>query len=100
MVNFHCGDYTGRFTGADELNDRNIFFENRGCAINLAELFHHDTDLSVSSAGEFKAGEQSDGTLFPLERKRFNFFIQQTPDFALHIMRVIAGRLRRIDACL
>ncbi len=39
-------------------------------------------------------------TLFPIGRKRFTFLIQQTPNFALHIMRVIAGRLRKTDACL
>lgn len=39
-------------------------------------------------------------TLFPIGKKRFNFLIQQTPNFALHIMRVISGRLRKTDACL
>ena len=43
---------------------------------------------------------KSDCTLLPVERKRFNFMIQQTPNFALHVMRVIANRLRRADACL
>lgn len=43
---------------------------------------------------------KSDCTLLPIDRKRFNFLIQQTPNFALHVMRVIAGRLRRTDACL
>jgi CRP-like cAMP-binding protein len=36
----------------------------------------------------------------PIDRKRFNFLIQQTPNFALHMMRVIANRLRRTDAIL
>jgi len=35
-----------------------------------------------------------------IDRKRFNFLIQQTPNFALHMMRVIANRLRRTDAIL
>ncbi|MFA6920541.1 MAG: cyclic nucleotide-binding domain-containing protein [Gallionella sp.] len=43
---------------------------------------------------------RSDCTFLPIERKRFNFLIQQTPNFALHVMRVIANRLRRADACL
>lgn len=43
---------------------------------------------------------KSDCTLLPIERNRFNFLIQQTPNFALHVMRVIANRLRRADACL
>jgi CRP-like cAMP-binding protein len=37
---------------------------------------------------------------FPIERRRFNFLIQQTPNFALHVMRTIAERLRRVDAIL
>jgi CRP-like cAMP-binding protein len=43
---------------------------------------------------------KTDCTLFPIERKRFNFLVQQTPNFALHVMRVIADRLRRADAIL
>ena len=43
---------------------------------------------------------KTDCKLLPIERKRFNFLIQQTPNFALHIMRVIADRLRRTDARL
>ena len=43
---------------------------------------------------------KSDCKLLPIDRKRFNFLIQQTPHFALHVMRVIAERLRRTDAIL
>lgn len=118
--------------------------------LNLAELFHHATDLTKLSAGEtlFREGDQgqfmyilmtgsveisvhgrvveiaeagatlgemamisdeprsatvmaqSDCTLLPLERERFNFLIQQTPNFALKVMRIIATRLRRTDAIL
>lgn len=118
--------------------------------MNLAQLFRHESDLIVLSAGQtlFKTGDQggvmyvlmsgaaeivvngrimeiaeagtilgemamiddmphsasviarSDCTFFPIERNRFNFLIQQTPNFALHIMRVISGRLRKTDGCL
>ena len=43
---------------------------------------------------------KTDCKLLPIERKRFNFLLQQTPNFALHVMRVIADRLRRVDAIL
>jgi CRP-like cAMP-binding protein len=43
---------------------------------------------------------KSDCKLMPIERKRFNFLIQQTPNFALHVMRVMADRLRRTDGFL
>ena len=43
---------------------------------------------------------KSDCKLLPLDRDRFNFLIQQTPNFALHVMRVIAARLRKMDSLL
>lgn len=43
---------------------------------------------------------QSDCTLLPIGRERFQFLIQQTPNFALHVMRVMAARLRATDAIL
>jgi CRP/FNR family cyclic AMP-dependent transcriptional regulator len=43
---------------------------------------------------------KSDCLLLPIERKRFNFLIQQTPNFALHVMRVMADRLRVTDSYL
>ncbi|MGA7750514.1 MAG: cyclic nucleotide-binding domain-containing protein [Gallionella sp.] len=43
---------------------------------------------------------KSDCKFFPIERKRFNFLVQQTPNFALHVMRVMADRLRKTDAIL
>lgn len=39
----------------------------------------------------------SDCRLAMIPEKRFLFMIQQTPNFALQIMRVIADRLRRMD---
>jgi CRP-like cAMP-binding protein len=43
---------------------------------------------------------KSDCQLLPIDKKRFNFLIQQTPNFAIHVMRVIAHRLRRTDSLL
>lgn len=43
---------------------------------------------------------KSDCKVLAIERERFNFLIQQTPNFALYVMRVIADRLRRVDAYL
>lgn len=43
---------------------------------------------------------KSDCKFLPIERKRFNFLIQQTPNFALHVMRVMANRLRKTDELL
>jgi CRP-like cAMP-binding protein len=36
----------------------------------------------------------------PIDAKRFQFLVQQTPNFALHVMKVMADRLRTTDALL
>jgi CRP-like cAMP-binding protein len=36
--------------------------------------------------------------LVPVSQKRFLFMVQQTPHFSLQIMKVIAERLRKMDA--
>lgn len=43
---------------------------------------------------------KTDCKLVPIDEKRFKFLVQQTPNFALQIMRVIADRLRRMDSKL
>jgi len=40
---------------------------------------------------------KSDCKLVPIDAKRFQFLVQQTPYFAIEVMRVLAGRLRRVD---
>jgi len=42
----------------------------------------------------------TDCQFLPIGAKRFQFLIQQTPHFALHVMKVMADRLRRADALL
>lgn len=38
---------------------------------------------------------KTDCKLVPIDEKRFTFLVQQTPYFAIQVMRVIAERLRR-----
>lgn len=40
----------------------------------------------------------SDAVVVPVDERRFLFLVQQTPFFALNVMRVMAGRLRRRTA--
>jgi CRP-like cAMP-binding protein len=40
---------------------------------------------------------KTDCQLVPIDEKRFMFLVQQTPYFSLHVMRVLADRLRRMD---
>ncbi|MEO8331501.1 MAG: cyclic nucleotide-binding domain-containing protein [Gallionella sp.] len=42
----------------------------------------------------------SDCKFLPIERERFNFLVRQEPEFALHVMQVLAARLRRTDDIL
>lgn len=78
------------------------------------EIIVHDRVMETAEAGAI-LGEmalidetahsatviaRTDCTLFPIGRSRFNFLVQQTPNFALHVMRVMSGRLRKTDACL
>ena len=46
------------------------------------------------------ATAKTDCALVPISEKRFTFMVQQTPHFALQIMKVMAERLRRMDARL
>jgi CRP-like cAMP-binding protein len=39
----------------------------------------------------------TDCKLTPIDEKRFMFLVQQTPYFALQLMRVMSDRLRRMD---
>jgi CRP-like cAMP-binding protein len=43
---------------------------------------------------------KSDCKFVSVDRKRFNYLVLHTPEFAQHVMRVIADRLRRTDARL
>jgi len=43
------------------------------------------------------ARAKTDCTLVPVDERRFTFLIQQTPQFGLHVMRVLAERLRNAD---
>jgi CRP-like cAMP-binding protein len=40
---------------------------------------------------------RSDCKLVPIDQKRFQFLVQQTPYFAIEVMRVLADRLRRTN---
>src|SRR3954468_6648464 len=46
------------------------------------------------------ATAKADSDLLPISEQRFMAMIQQTPHFALQIMKVMAARLRKMDARL
>jgi len=43
---------------------------------------------------------KTDCKLAPVDDKRFQFLVQQTPFFAIQVMRIMADRLRRTDQLL
>ncbi len=53
--------------------------------------------LSVRS-GSATAVARTDCKLIPVNQKRFALLVRHKPGFALQIMRVMAERLRRMDA--
>ncbi|ELS30893.1 MULTISPECIES: cyclic nucleotide-binding domain-containing protein [Pseudanabaena] len=36
--------------------------------------------------------------LVPVDQKRFSFLVQQTPNFAINVMKIMVERIRRLDA--
>jgi len=40
---------------------------------------------------------KTDAKLVPVDHRRFEFLVQQNPFFALQLMTIMAGRLRRMD---
>jgi len=48
-------------------------------------------DRSATAVGK------SDGTVVPVNQKRFLYLVQNTPFFAVEVMEVMADRLRRMD---
>jgi len=42
----------------------------------------------------------TDCKLVAIDERRFKFLVQQTPNFSLQLMRIIADRLRRMDRLL
>jgi CRP-like cAMP-binding protein len=41
---------------------------------------------------------RTDCELIAIDLRRFLFLVQQTPNFSIHVMHVMADRLRKIDA--
>ncbi len=59
-------------------------------------------EMAIIDAGPRSATAvaRSDVTLVPITQQRFEFLVQQTPHFAVNVMRVMAERMRRRLAAL
>ena len=76
------------------------------------ELLVHSQVLEVAGPGDIvgemalidakprsaTARAKSDCRLAPVDERRFLFLVHEHPFFALHVMRVLTDRLRRMDA--
>ncbi len=61
---------------------------------NSESFSAHDT---IFSKGDPRTVARTDCKLVPIDQKRFQFLVQQTPYFAIEVMRVLVERLRRAD---
>lgn len=53
--------------------------------------------LIDTSSRSATAVASTDSQLIPIDEKRFTFLVQQTPFFALHVMRILVERLRKMN---
>jgi len=80
-------------SGEVRVGDGNQIFEQLapgGLVGEMALIDHAPRAATVTAA--------TDSTLAEIDEKRFLFLTQQTPSFALNVMRVLSQRLRRMDA--
>ena len=80
-------------SGELRVGDGNKVFEQLapGGLVGEMALIDHATRAATVTA-------LTDSTLAEIDEKRFLFLTQQTPSFALNVMRVLSQRLRRMDA--
>jgi CRP/FNR family transcriptional regulator, cyclic AMP receptor protein len=80
-------------SGELRVGDGNQVFEqlSTGGLVGEMAIIDHAARAATVTA-------QSDCTLAKIDEKRFLFLTQQTPTFALNVMRVLSQRLRRMDA--
>ena len=65
--------------------------------IGPGEIFG-EMALIDSGPRSAKAVAKTECHVVPIDEKRFAFLIQQTPQFALQVMKIMAERLRQADA--
>jgi len=79
--------------GEVEIRGESEVFEVIGPGDILGEMALIDSQPRSASAVA-----KSDCRLAPVDEKRFQFLVQETPLFSLQVMRVLVERLRRMNA--
>ncbi len=77
-------------TAEISVNNRIVETANAGAILGEMAMIDEGTRSATVVA-------KSECQLLPIAKKRFDFLIQQTPNFAVHMMKVIAMRLRKTD---
>jgi CRP-like cAMP-binding protein len=54
--------------------------------------------LISSSPRSATAIAKTECKLVTVDQKRFNFLVQQTPNFAINVMKIMVERIRKLDA--
>ena|SRR5579862_2943498 len=82
-------------SGDVRIGDGNIIYEQLsagGIVGEMALIDHAPRSATVTAT--------TDCVLAEIDEKRFLFLVQQTPSFALNVMRLLSHRLRRMNALL
>jgi CRP-like cAMP-binding protein len=78
--------------GQVELSVRGQVLERLGPGGILGEMALIDSEPRSASAIT-----RTDTRLVPIRRERFEVLVQEDPEFSIQLMRIIVGRLRRMD---
>ena len=73
------------------LNDKVIDTLSSGAILGEMGLIDHSPRAATARA-------KGSAKLVRIDERRFNFLVQQTPFFALQVMRIITARLRKLMA--
>jgi CRP-like cAMP-binding protein len=82
-------------SGEVRVGDGNKIFEQvlAGGMLGEMALIDHAPRAATVTA-------ETECTLAEIDEKRFLFLVQQTPSFALNVMRLLSQRLRRMDSMI
>jgi len=79
-------------SGTAEISVNNKLMETATAGAVLGEMAMIDEGVRSATVTA-----KTDCKFLEIGHKRFSFLIQETPNFAVHIMKVIAKRLRKTD---
>ena len=80
-------------SGELQIGDGNVIYETVTAGGIVGEMALVDGEPRSASVKALSATE-----VIPIDQKRFLFMVQQTPFFAIRLMRVITQRLRTMNA--